>query len=315
MLRVHVNGKDYETEQDTKLMRFLRDDLSLTSVKDGCSQGACGTCTVLVDGKATRACIPMLSKLEGKSIVTVEGLNEREKEVYAYAFAKAGAVQCGFCIPGMVMCAKGLLDKNLDPDRIEVAAAIRNNICRCTGYKKIIEAILLAAKMFRENLPAEENSGVAAVGEPILRVDAKEKVLGTGQYPDDVYLEDMIYASAVRSEYPRAKVLAIHAEEALALEGVIGVYTAEDIPGSVKVGHLKPDWDTMITIGHVTHYLGDAICLIAAESQEILERAKALIQVEYEVLEPVLDPFVAMQEDAPKIHPGMQPEGKCMNIW
>ena len=211
----------------------------------------------------------------------------------------------------MVMCAKGLLDKNLDPDRIEVAAAIRNNICRCTGYKKIIEAILLAAKIFRENLPAEENSGVAAVGEPILRVDAKEKVLGTGQYPDDVYLEDMIYASAVRSEYPRAKVLAIHAEEALALEGVIGVYTAEDIPGSVKVGHLKPDWDTMITIGHVTHYLGDAICLIAAESQEILERAKALIQVEYEVLEPVLDPFVAMQEDAPKIHARNAAGGQC----
>lgn len=119
MLMVHVNGKDYEVEQDTKLMRFLRDDLRLTSVKDGCSQGACGTCTVLVDGKATRACIPMLSKLQGKTVVTVEGLSEREKEVYAYAFAKVGAVQCGFCIPGMVMCAKGLLDQNPDPSRVE----------------------------------------------------------------------------------------------------------------------------------------------------------------------------------------------------
>mgnify|MGYP001186111617 FL=1 len=116
MLMVHVNGKDYEVEQDTKLMRFLRDDL-----KDGCSQGACGTCTVLVDGKATKACIPMLSKLQGKSVVTVEGLSEREKEVYAYAFAKVGAVQCGFCIPGMVMCAKGLLDQNPDPSRVEAA--------------------------------------------------------------------------------------------------------------------------------------------------------------------------------------------------
>ena len=107
MFTVHVNGKDYQAEQDKKLMRFLRDDLRLTSVKDGCSQGACGTCTVLVDGKTTRACIPMISKMEGKSIVTVEGLSEREKEVYAYAFAMAGAVQCGFCIPGMVMSAKG----------------------------------------------------------------------------------------------------------------------------------------------------------------------------------------------------------------
>ena len=251
MLMVHVNGKDYEVEQDTKLMRFLRDDLRLTSVKDGCSQGACGTCTVLVDGKATKACIPMLSKLQGKSVVTVEGLSEREKEVYAYAFAKVGAVQCGFCIPGMVMCAKGLLDQNPDPSRVEAAATIRNNICRCTGYQKIIEAILLSAKMFREDLPAKENSGVVSVGAPILRVDAKEKVLGTGQYPDDVYLDDMIYASAVRSEYPRAKVLAIHTEKVLELEGVIGVYTADDIPGSVKVGHLKPDWDTMIPVGHV----------------------------------------------------------------
>ena len=131
MITVHVNGKDYQAGQDKKLMRFLRDDLRLTSVKDGCSQGACGTCTVLVDGKATRACIPMLSKLEGKKIVTVEGLSKREQEVYAYAFGRAGAVQCGFCIPGMVMCAKGLIDVNPDPTRLEVIAAIRNNICRC----------------------------------------------------------------------------------------------------------------------------------------------------------------------------------------
>ena len=302
MFTVHVNGKDYQAEQDKKLMRFLRDDLRLTSVKDGCSQGACGTCTVLVDGKTTRACIPMISKMEGKSIVTVEGLSEREKEVYAYAFAMAGAVQCGFCIPGMVMSAKGLIDVNPDPTRLEVIAAIRNNICRCTGYKKIIDGILLSARIFRENLPVADNSGIALVGDAIQRIDAREKVLGTGEYPDDIYLDGMIYGSAVRSEYPRAKVLAIHAEEAQALEGVIGVYTAEDIPGQVKVGHLKQDWDTMIPVGKTTHYLGDAICLVAAETPEILERAKSLVKVDYEVLEPVLSPFDAMKEDAPLVH-------------
>ena len=249
MIKVLVNGKTYEAEKDKKLMRFLRDDLHLTSVKDGCSQGACGTCTVLVDGKTTRACIPMLSKVEGKEIVTAEGLSEREKEVYSYAFATAGAVQCGFCIPGMVMCAKGLIDKNPDPTRLEVVAAIRNNICRCTGYKKIIEGILLSAKIFREDLPVHEESGQVSVGQAIQRIDAKEKVLGTGEYPDDIYLDGMVYGSAVRSEYPRAKVLAIHPEEALALDGVIGVYTADDIPGEVKVGHLKHDWDTMIPVG------------------------------------------------------------------
>ena len=302
MIKVLVNGKTYEVEKDKKLMRFLRDDLHLTSVKDGCSQGACGTCTVLVDGKTTRACIPMLSKVEGKEIVTVEGLSEREKEVYSYAFATAGAVQCGFCIPGMVMCAKGLIDKNPDPTRLEVVAAIRNNICRCTGYKKIIEGILLSAKIFREDLPVHDESGAVNVGQAIQRIDAKEKVLGTGEYPDDIYLDGMVYGSAVRSEYPRAKVLAIHPEEALAIDGVIGVYTADDIPGEVKVGHLKHDWDTMIPVGKVTHYLGDAICLVVAETQEILEQAKLKVKVDYEVLEPVLDPFEAMRPEAPLVH-------------
>lgn len=302
MIKVLVNGKTYEVEKDKKLMRFLRDDLHLTSVKDGCSQGACGTCTVLVDGKTTRACIPMLSKVEGKEIVTVEGLSEWEKEVYSYAFATAGAVQCGFCIPGMVMCAKGLIDKNPDPTRLEVVAAIRNNICRCTGYKKIIEGILLSAKIFREDLPVHDESGAVNVGQAIQRIDAKEKVLGTGEYPDDIYLDGMVYGSAVRSEYPRAKVLAIHPEEALAMDGVIGVYTADDIPGDVKVGHLKHDWDTMIPVGKVTHYLGDAICLVVAETQEILEQAKLKVKVDYEVLDPVLDPFEAMKPDAPLVH-------------
>ena len=302
MIKVLVNGKTYEVEKDKKLMRFLRDDLHLTSVKDGCSQGACGTCTVLVDGKTTRACIPMLSKVEGKEIVTVEGMTEREKEVYSYAFATAGAVQCGFCIPGMVMCAKGLIDKNPDPTRLEVVAAIRNNICRCTGYKKIIEGILLSAKIFREDLPVHDESGAVNVGQAIQRIDAKEKVLGTGEYPDDIYLDGMVYGSAVRSEYPRAKVLAIHPEEALAMDGVIGVYTADDIPGDVKVGHLKHDWDTMIPVGKVTHYLGDAICLVVAETQEILEQAKLKVKVDYEVLDPVLDPFEAMKPDAPLVH-------------
>ena len=302
MIKVLVNGKTYEVEKDKKLMRFLRDDLHLTSVKDGCSQGACGTCTVLVDGKTTRACIPMISKVEGKEIVTVEGMTEREKEVYSYAFATAGAVQCGFCIPGMVMCAKGLIDKNPDPTRLEVVAAIRNNICRCTGYKKIIEGILLSAKIFREDLPVHDESGAVNVGQAIQRIDAKEKVLGTGEYPDDIYLDGMVYGSAVRSEYPRAKVLAIHPEEALAMDGVIGVYTADDIPGNVKVGHLKHDWDTMIPVGKVTHYLGDAICLVVAETQEILEQAKLKVKVDYEVLEPVLDPFEAMKPDAPLVH-------------
>lgn len=302
MYRLHINGQIYETETDKKLIRYLRDDLRLTSVKDGCSEGACGTCTLIVDGKATRACIPMVSKMEGKKILTVEGLSQREKDVYGYAFAKAGAVQCGFCIPGMVMCAKALLDANPTPDRLEVIAAIRNNVCRCTGYKKIIEAILLSARILREGLQVKEEQGKVPVGMAMQRIDAREKVLGTGEYPDDVYLDGMIYASAVRSKYPRARVLAIHTEKARELQGVVGVFTANDIPGDIKVGHLKQDWDALIPVGGMTHYLGDAICLVAAESMEVLKEAKSLVEVDYEVQDGVFDPFEALKEGAPKVH-------------
>ena len=301
MATFFVNGKETTASGNQKLIRFLRDELHLTSVKDGCSEGACGTCTVLIDGKPTKACVPVLDKLDGKHIVTVEGLSPFEKKVYTYAFGAAGAVQCGFCIPGMVMSAKALLDANPDPTEEEAAFAIRNNICRCTGYVKIIQAILLAARCFREGaVPQAEQDW--RVGSRVARLDVEEKVLGYGQYPDDVYLDGMIYASAVRSQYPRAIVKAIHTERAEALPGVVGVFTADDIPGINKVGHLVKDWDTMIAVGDTTHYLGDAICIVAAETQEILAEAKALVEVEYEVLEPVRSPAEAMLPNAPLVH-------------
>lgn len=301
MFSFYINGKEYHEEKDMKLLPFLRNVCKLKSVKDGCSEGACGTCHVLIDGKAAKACVPKLSKLEGKHILTIEGFEEEEKEIFVRAFGEAGAVQCGFCIPGMVIVAKGLLDKNPDPTRADAADAIKNNICRCTGYKKIIDGILLAAKYKREGLP-EEKQYTWKVGERVPRVDVREKVLGTGQYPDDVEVEGMIYGSALRSAYPRARVKAIHTEKAKALPGVVAVFTAEDIPGSVKTGHLKQDWDALIPVGHLTHYLGDSIALVAAESLEIVEEAKKLIEVEYEELPMVHDPYEAMAEDAPKVH-------------
>ena len=296
-----VNGRTVCAEKNQKLIRFLRDSLRLTSVKDGCSEGACGTCTVLIDGKATKACVPQTDKLEGKSIVTVEGLSDFERKAFTYAFGKAGAVQCGFCIPGMVMSAKGLLDQNPSPTREEAAFAIRNNICRCTGYVKIIDGILLAAEVLRSGeIPPEPQDW--SLGSRVPRVDVREKVTGTGQYPDDVYIDGMLYASAVRSQYPRARVLAIHTEEAKALPGVAGVFTTEDIPGKNKVGHLQKDWDTMIPVGGITHYLGDAVCIVAAETPEILTQAKALVRVDYEELPMVRSPQEAMLPDAPLVH-------------
>ena len=297
-----VNGQTVQAEKNQKLIRFLRDELRLTSVKDGCSEGACGTCHVLIDGKATKACVPSTDKLEGKTVLTVEGLSDWEKDVYTYAFGKAGAVQCGFCIPGMVISAKALLDANPVPTREEAAFAIRNNICRCTGYVKIIDGILLAAEIFRSGkLPEEKKTGYG-VGERAVRVDVAEKVQGYGKYPDDLYVDGMLYAGAVRSKYPRARVLAIHKEKAEALPGVVGVYTAEDIPGEIKVGHLQQDWDAMIPVGRITHYLGDAICLVAAETKEALEQAKALVEIDYEPLKPVFSPTYASQPFAPLVH-------------
>ncbi len=296
-----VNGKAVTTEKKQKLIRFLRDELRLTSVKDGCSEGACGTCTVLVDGRATRACVLTTDKMEGRTVLTVEGLTDFEKAAYTYGFGEAGAVQCGFCIPGMVMAAKGLLDANPDPTEEEIKFALRTNICRCTGYVKIIEGVRLTAKILREGrLPEEKREW--KLGSRVHRIDVAEKVRGTGIYPDDVYMEGMLYASAVRSAHPRALVKAIRTEAARALPGVAGVFTAADIPGQNKVGHLVKDWDTMIAVGSVTHYLGDAICLVAAESQEILEEAKKLVEVDYEVLQPVRSPQEAMLPDAPLVH-------------
>jgi len=302
MYTLNINGRDYTVEKDKNLMDYLRDDLGLTSVKNGCGQGACGACSILVDGKVFKACVTKVSRCVGKKIITVEGLTPREKDVYSYAFAKAGAVQCGFCIPGMIICAKALIDKNNNPTREEVKKSISGNICRCTGYVKIEEAILLAAKIFRDNeeIPPEES--LVRIGKDILRIDARKKALGEAKYVDDIVIEGMIYGKAVRPPSARCKILSINPEKALKLKGVIGVYTAEDIPGERYIGHLKHDWPVMIAVGETTRYIGDAICLIAAETKEILEEACQLVEIEYEELEPITSPREAAKKDAPLIH-------------
>ena len=300
-----VNGKSVETEKEVSLLRFLRDDLKLKSIKDGCSQGACGTCTIIIDGKATRACVMTTKRAQGMNIVSVEGLSEEEKEIFVYAFGSKGAVQCGFCIPGMVMSGKALIDKNPNPTEADIKEAIKGNICRCTGYKKIIEAIDLAAQIKRGDRQIDkelEKGDKFGVGSNAFRIDVREKVLGYGEYCDDVEMEDMLHVSAVRTKYPRARILDIDFSEALKLEGVVAVYTAEDVPNN-KVGHIQQDWDVMIAKGEITRFVGDALCLVVAESEEILKKAKTLVKVEYEVLEPVRNITEAMAEDAPKIHP------------
>ena len=301
MARFTVNGQTVTVEKNQKLLRFLRDELHLTGVKDGCSEGACGACTVIIDGETCKACVPDTDTLEGRSVITVEGLTEWEKQVYCYAYAEAGAVQCGFCIPGMVMCSKALLDKNPAPTEPEIRYALRNNYCRCTGYVKIVAAVKLAGQIFRDGVIPAKGADDWKLGSRVQRLDADEKVLGTGKYPDDYYPDGMLYGSALRSKYARARVLSIDTSAAKALPGVVAVLTAEDIPGENKIGHLKHDQYTLIPVGGLTHYLGDAVALVAAEDRETLEKAKKLIKVEYEVLPAVHNTQEAAAPDAPKV--------------
>ena len=300
---VKINGNTYETYEDKSLLRFLRDDLHITSVKDGCSQGACGTCSVIVGDAKKLACTQRLSKLKDQEILTIEGLTDLEKKAFVHAFSKAGAVQCGFCIPGMVMSGAAIIRKNPNPTKDEIKEGIKQNICRCTGYVKIIEGIKLASEIINGSIEmtTDEYERVK-VGDEFIRIDAHDKVLGIGEYVDDMIFDDMKVASAIRSKYPRARILKIDTSKAEALPGVYGVLTAKDVPNN-KVGHIFQDWDVFIAEGDVTRSQGDAICLVVAENDKILEEAKKLVEIEYEELTPVSSIAEAEDPNSPFVHP------------
>ncbi len=301
MIQFTVNGTSVSAEPTRRLIDVLREDLRLTSVKEGCSEGACGTCTVIINGKRRTACKQQVARLADAEILTIEGLTEREKAVFDYAFGLAGAVQCGFCIPGMVLSAKALFLNNLAPTRDDVAKAIRGNICRCTGYVKIIDAIMLAADYLREDKALPETVGSGRVAEHYPRVMNRRKVLGEGQYVDDMVVDGMIYASALRAGQPRAKVVSIDTTAAERHPHCVKILRAEDVPFN-KTGHIIPDWDVLIGEGDYTRYSGDAIVLVAADQRQYLDEIKALIEVEYEVDTPITRPTDAMKADAPLLH-------------
>jgi aldehyde oxidoreductase len=304
MVKFILNGQQVETDKQKSLLDFLRDDLKITSVKDGCSMGACGTCSVLVDGVSRRACTQKLSRLEGKSIITLEGLSQAEQDVYSFCFAKAGAVQCGFCIPGMIISAKALLDKTLNPTLDEIKKALKGNICRCTGYVKIFDAVLMSAKYFKDNIAIENNIDSALISDDIIRPDAIDKALAKSVYVDDITMDGMVYAKAVRTKYPRAKVLDIDIRAAEKHSDAIKIITADDIPGAKKCGHIVKDWDVLIAKGDITRYVGDSVALVVSKTKESLDEICGLVDVSYEELIPMTSPSEALKPDAPKIHEG-----------
>jgi aldehyde oxidoreductase len=301
MIKINVNGKDYSVTDEKPLLSVLREEIGMRSVKEGCDDATCGTCVVIANGKLVKSCSRKASTFAGQAIITTEGLSEREKEVYVEAFGESGAVQCGFCIPGMVMSGKTLLDKNPDPTRDDVAKGIRLDICRCTGYKKIEDAILSAGQMFREDKEITESNARIRMSDRAHRPDAAAKTLGSGLFADDVRLEGMIHAKALRSKYPRALVNAIDTSKAASHPDCIAILTAEDVPEN-KIGHIVNDWDVMIHVGDTTRYVGDALALVATADEAKLDEILALIEVDYTELEPVTTPQDALRADAPLIH-------------
>ena len=217
------------------LLKVIREDLKLTGTKDGCSAGHCGTCAVLMDGEVVLSCRVPVAKAQGKEITTIEGIGTlKNPHPLQLAFAKTGAIQCGFCTPGMIVRAKSILDKNLDPSRDEIKKALQPHICRCTGYQKIFEAIELAASYLRGKTKSIELklTGKGTIGQPVTRPDALEKATGTTLYAADLAVDGCAYIKVLRSPHHHAKIVQIDKKEAEAIPGVITVLTAEDVKGT-----------------------------------------------------------------------------------
>ena len=274
----------------------------MTSPKDGCApSGQCGCCTVLLDGKAVVACQIGLARAEGKSVTTLEGLDEAERTRFADAFAERGALQCGFCIPGIVMRAKSLIDKKgAGLAREDAARHLGAHLCRCTGYVKILDAVEAVARgtavdavSLTPTAPPRVEGGV---GSRSIRYQGTELVLGDKDYVDDIRLDGMLHAALRLADHARADVVQIDAAAALAVPGVAAVFTAADIPGALRVGILHTDWPVMIPVGGRTAYLGDVLAVVVAEDVRTARRAAALVEVSYDVLPPITDAVAAIAE-------------------
>ncbi len=287
-----VNGTPVVVrETHPHLLSALREELNITSPKDGCSPtGQCGCCTVLIDGKAIVSCQTSLEKAAGKSIVTLEGVDEAERQRFAQAFAACGGLQCGFCIPGIVVRAKAQIDKKgAGLQRSDMARHLGAHLCRCTGYAKILEAIECVAKNEIPPMPP-----FAGVGSRSPKHEGESLALGDRGYIDDIRIPGMLHASLHFTSHARATVKHIHTQAARAAEGVSAVYTAADIPGELMVGIIYKDWPVMIPIGGRTSYAGDVLAIVVANSRQASRAAAALIEVGYEVHTPITDIDVAL---------------------
>lgn len=303
MIELTLNGApiSFLGDENLSVLTWLRQDQGIVSPKDGCSgQGACGACLIEIDSQPALSCKTPMKRVKGSKIVTIEGFDPVLKDTLARAFVKKGAVQCGFCTPGFLSRTKLLLEKNASPDKNEIKKALGANLCRCTGYAKIIEAVVLAAESLAQNrkIRLDEHQGV---GQSRSKHDAYDTALGRRAFIDDMRFDGMVYGALRFSDHPRAKILDIHVQKAKQLPGVIRVFTADDIPGERMTGVIHTDWPVMVCKGETTRYIGDVLAGVVAKNERVAREACRLIDVDYDVLKPVTDPVQAL-EDKDKIH-------------
>ena len=295
MTTFELNGTTVTTSDDhPHLLSALRDELDVLSPKDGCApSGQCGCCTVLLNGKARIACQTSMEKAEGASVVTLEGLDPAERDRYAAAFAAHGALQCGFCTPGILMRAKAQIDrKGSALTRDDVARHLGAHLCRCTGYIKILDAV---ESLARNEVPVAAPSG--GIGSSGIKYEAVELSLGDRPFIDDLRPPGLLHAALHLADHARADVVRIDTAAAAAVEGVEAVFTAADVPGELRVGLIHKDWPVFIPEGGRTSYLGDVLAVVVAGDRETARHAAMLVDVEYVPLAPFSDPVVAVGSD------------------
>jgi xanthine dehydrogenase molybdenum-binding subunit len=293
-IELTVNGADDTVRADhPHLLSALRNQLGLTSPKDGCSpSGQCGCCTVLLDGKAVVSCVTSVERAAGSTVTTLEGLDDAERDRLARGFAAAGALQCGFCTPGIVVRAKALIDqKGAALDRRTIEGRLGAHLCRCTGYVKIIDAIELLAS----GEAIQEPKLSHGLGKQGTKYQGPELALGDRDFIGDMTVPGMLHAALKLTDHARAEIVAIDTARAGAVEGVRAVLTAADIPGQLKVGLIHKDWPVMIPVGARTSYAGDVLAVVVADDVATAHLAADLVDVEYDVLEPFTDARTALE--------------------
>ncbi|MFQ3303069.1 MAG: aerobic-type carbon monoxide dehydrogenase small subunit (CoxS/CutS family), partial [Planktomarina sp.] len=291
-----------ETDAHKRLLDFLRDDLNLTGTKEGCGAGECGTCSVFVDGKLVKSCLMPVAKASGAKIQTIEGLADPGTlTTMQKAFHKTGASQCGYCIPGMVMAATSALRENPQADIEEIKERLGGNICRCTGYTKIFEAVELAKAVISGDVPEEALSedavGDSYIGHSVRRLDAPSKVSGRLRYAADMKMHDMLQMQVLRSPHPHAKIVSIDTSEAEAMDGVVCVITSDDVPEKTD-GFGVFVHDQPIMARSKVRHVGEAVAAVAAEDLVTARKALSKIKVVYEELPGIYDPEEAMKKCA-----------------